>query len=340
MQMGMIGLGRMGASMVQRLMINGHTCVVYDRQPETVAGLCAQGAVGTSSLQELAAKLTRPRVIWLMVPAAIVDQVLEQLIPHLDSDDIIIDGGNSYYRDDVRRAKNLLETGIHYLDVGTSGGVAGEDRGYCLRIGGEKPIVEHLTPIFSALAPGAGSATRTPGRHGANSTAEEGFLHCGSSGAGHFVKMVHNGIEYGMMAAYAEGLNILHHANIGQQKQIHDAETTPLRDPEFYCYDMNLPEITEVWRRGSVIGSWLLDLTASALLQDPQLEAYDGRVSDSGEGRWTLHAAIDEGVPTPVLSAALHERFSSRGNANFANQVLSAMRHAFGGHVEKPAEDE
>lgn len=340
MQMGMIGLGRMGASMVQRLMINGHTCVVYDRQPETVAGLCAQGAVGTSSLQELAAKLTRPRVIWLMVPAAIVDQVLEQLIPHLDSDDIIIDGGNSYYRDDVRRAKNLLETGIHYLDVGTSGGVAGEDRGYCLMIGGEKPIVEHLTPIFSALAPGAGSATRTPGRHGANSTAEEGFLHCGSSGAGHFVKMVHNGIEYGMMAAYAEGLNILHHANIGQQKQIHDAETTPLRDPEFYCYDMNLPEITEVWRRGSVIGSWLLDLTASALLQDPQLEAYDGRVSDSGEGRWTLHAAIDEGVPTPVLSAALHERFSSRGNANFANQVLSAMRHAFGGHVEKPAEDE
>ena len=340
MQMGMIGLGRMGASMVQRLMINGHTCVVYDRQPETVAGLCAQGAVGTSSLQELAAKLTRPRVIWLMVPAAIVDQVLEQLIPHLDSDDIIIDGGNSYYRDDVRRAKNLLETGIHYLDVGTSGGVAGEDRGYCLMIGGEKPIVEHLTPIFSALAPGAGSATRTPGRHGANSTAEEGFLHCGSSGAGHFVKMVHNGIEYGMMAAYAEGLNILHHANIGQQKQIHDAETTPLRDPEFYCYDMNLPEITEVWRRGSVIGSWLLDLTASALLQDPQLEAYDGRVSDSGEGRWTLHAAIDEGVPTPVLSAALHERFSSRGDANFANQVLSAMRHAFGGHVEKPAEDE
>lgn len=340
MQMGMIGLGRMGASMVQRLMINGHTCVVYDRQPETVAGLCAQGAVGTSSLQELAAKLTRPRVIWLMVPAAIVDQVLEQLIPHLDSDDIIIDGGNSYYRDDVRRAKNLLETGIHYLDVGTSGGVAGEDRGYCLMIGGEKPIVEHLTPIFSALAPGAGSATRTPGRHGANSTAEEGFLHCGSSGAGHFVKMVHNGIEYGMMAAYAEGLNILHHANIGQQKQIYDAETTPLRDPEFYCYDMNLPEITEVWRRGSVIGSWLLDLTASALLQDPQLEAYDGRVSDSGEGRWTLHAAIDEGVPTPVLSAALHERFSSRGNANFANQVLSAMRHAFGGHVEKPAEDE
>lgn len=340
MHIGMIGLGRMGASMVQRLMINGHNCVVYDRQPETVAGLCAQGAVGTSSLQELAAKLPRPRIVWLMVPAAIVDQVLEQLIPHLDSDDIIIDGGNSYYRDDVRRAKNLLETGIHYLDVGTSGGVAGEDRGYCLMIGGEKPIVEHLTPIFSTLAPGAGSATRTPGRHGVNSTAEEGFLHCGPSGAGHFVKMVHNGIEYGMMAAYAEGLNILHHANIGQQKQIHDAETTPLRDPEFYCYEMNLPEITEVWRRGSVIGSWLLDLTAGALLQDPQLEAYDGRVSDSGEGRWTLHAAIDEGVPTPVLSAALYERFSSRGNANFANQILSAMRHAFGGHVEKPAEDE
>lgn len=336
MQLGMIGLGRMGASMARRLMANGHTCVVHDTQPDAVAALCAQGATGASSPEELVAKLARPRALWLMVPAAIVDQALGQLTPHLDSGDIVIDGGNSYYRDDVRRAKSLFETGIHYLDVGTSGGVAGEDRGYCLMIGGEKPVVEHLTPIFSALAPGVGKAPRTPGRSGANAPAEEGFLHCGPSGAGHFVKMVHNGIEYGIMAAYAEGLNILRSANIGQQEQTSDAETTPLRDPEFYRYEMNLPEIAEVWRRGSVIGSWLLDLTAGALLQDPQLEAFDGRVSDSGEGRWTLQAAIDEGVPTPVLSAALHERLASRGEADFANQLLSAMRHAFGGHIEKP----
>lgn len=330
----------MGASMVRRLTANGHSCIVHDTKPEAIAEVCAQGADGASSLQELTAKLTRPRAIWLMVPAAIVDQVLEQLTPHLGSGDIVIDGGNSYYRDDVRRANHLFGTGIHYVDVGTSGGVFGEERGYCLMIGGQKPVIEHLTPIFSALAPGAGSAPRTPGRHGENAPAEEGFLHCGPSGAGHFVKMVHNGIEYGIMAAYAEGLNILHNANIGQQRQTSDAETTPLREPEFYRYELDLPEITEVWRRGSVIGSWLLDLTAGALLQDPQLEAYDGRVSDSGEGRWTLHAAIDEGVPTPVLSAALQERFASRGNAVFANQLLSAMRHAFGGHIEKPSKDQ
>ncbi len=340
MQLGMIGLGRMGASMTGRLMRAGHNCVVHDTRPDAVAALSAQGAFGASSLEELSAKLARPRTIWLMVPAAIVDQALEQLAPHLDSGDIVIDGGNSYYRDDVRRAKRLHEAGVHYLDVGTSGGVAGDERGYCLMIGGEKPIVEHLTPIFSALAPGVGTAPRTPGRSGAITPAEEGFLHCGPSGAGHFVKMVHNGIEYGVMAAYAEGLEILHKADIGQRQQSSDAETTPLRDPEFYQYEMDLPEVAEVWRRGSVIGSWLLDLTAGALLKDPQLEAFDGRVSDSGEGRWTLHAAIDEAVPTPVLSAALHERFASRGEAGFANQLLSAMRHAFGGHLEKPVEDE
>lgn len=339
MQLGMIGLGRMGASMVRRLMSNGHTCVVHDKQPAAVAELCAQGAVGTSSLQELVAQLSRPRAVWLMVPAAIVDKVLEELTPLLDSGDIVIDGGNSYYRDDVCRAKSLSKIGVHYLDVGTSGGVAGEEGGYCLMIGGEQPIVEQLTPIFSALAPGIAAAPRTPGRSGASAAAEEGFLHCGPTGAGHFVKMVHNGIEYGIMAAYAEGLNILHNANIGQQQQTNDAETTPLREPEFYCYQMDLPEITEVWRRGSVIGSWLLDLTADALLQDPQLEAFDGHVADSGEGRWTLHAALDEAVPTPVLSAALHSRFASRGDATFANQLLSAMRHAFGGHVEKSTED-
>ncbi len=330
----------MGASMARRLIANGHTCIVHDTQPGAVDELCAQGAVGASSLQELAAKLTRPRAVWLMVPAAIVDKVLEELTPHLDAGDMVIDGGNSYYRDDVRRANSLLERGVHYLDVGTSGGVAGEDRGYCLMIGGEKPLVNHLTPIFSALAPGVAMAARTPGRSGASVPAEEGFLHCGQAGAGHFVKMIHNGIEYGLMAAYAEGLNILRNANISQQKQACDAETTPLRDPQFYRYDFDLSEITEVWRRGSVISSWLLDLTAGALLQDPQLTAYDGHVSDSGEGRWTLHAAIDEGVPTPVLSAALHERFASRGNAIFADQLLSAMRHAFGGHLEKPFKDE
>lgn len=336
MQLAMVGLGRMGASMARRLIANGHTCIVHDTQPRAVDELCAQGAVGANSLQELAAKLTRPRAVWLMVPAALVDKVLEELTPHLDAGDMVIDGGNSHYRDDVRRANSLLERGVHYLDVGTSGGVVGEDRGYCLMIGGEKPLVNHLTPIFSALAPGVAMAARTPGRSGAIIPAEEGFLHCGQTGAGHFVKMVHNGIEYGLMAAYAEGLNILRNANISQQKQACDAETSPLRDPQFYRYDFDLSEITEVWRRGSVISSWLLDLTAGALLQDPQLKAYDGHVSDSGEGRWTLHAAIDEGVPTPVLSAALHERFASRGNAVFADQLLSAMRHAFGGHLEKP----
>jgi 6-phosphogluconate dehydrogenase len=339
MQLGIIGLGRMGANMAQRLMKAGHDCVVHDTRPDAIAASCAQGAVGASTLEELSAKLTRPRAVWLMVPAAIVDQALKELAPHLDPGDIVIDGGNSYYRDDVRRAKELTADGLHYVDVGTSGGVAGGERGYCLMIGGEEPIVRHLTPIFSALAPGMGTAPRTPGRSGEPAPAEQGFLHCGPSGAGHFVKMVHNGIEYGVMAAYAEGLNILRNANIGQQKQISDAETTPLRDPEFYRYEMNLPEVAEVWRRGSVIGSWLLDLTAGALLKDPQLSTFDGRVSDSGEGRWTLQAAIDEAVPTPVLSAALYERFSSRGDAGFANQVLSAMRHAFGDHVEKPAGD-
>ncbi len=339
MQLGMIGLGRMGASMVRRLMAKGHTCVVHDTRPDAIAALSTLGAVGAASVEELVSKLGRPRAIWLMVPAAIVDEELAALAPHLQDGDIVIDGGNSFYRDDVRRAKHLREVGVHYVDVGTSGGVAGAERGYCLMIGGEKAIVEHLTPIFSALAPGVGTAPRTPGRSGANAPAEEGYLHCGPSGAGHFVKMVHNGIEYGVMAAYAEGLDILRNANIGQRQQTNDAETTPLRDPEFYRYEMNLPEIAEVWRRGSVIGSWLLDLIAGALLKDPQLEAFDGRVSDSGEGRWTIQAAIDEAVPTPVLSAALYERFTSRGEAAFANQLLSAMRHAFGGHLEKPAED-
>jgi 6-phosphogluconate dehydrogenase len=339
MQLGMIGLGRMGASMARRLMKAGHDCVVHDTRPDAVAALCAQGAVGASSLEELSSKLTRPRAVWLMVPAGSVDQALEQLAPHLDSGDIVIDGGNSYYRDDVRRAKQLAGAGLHHVDVGTSGGVAGAERGYCLMIGGEKAIVDHLAPIFSALAPGVAAALRTPGRSGAVAPAEDGFLHCGPSGAGHFVKMVHNGIEYGVMAAYAEGLDILRNANVGQREHASDAETTPLRDPEFYRYELNLPEIAEVWRRGSVIGSWLLDLTAGALLKDPQLEAFDGRVSDSGEGRWTIQAAIDEAVPTPVLSAALYERFASRGEAAFANQLLSAMRHAFGGHLEKPAED-
>ena len=339
MQLGMIGLGRMGASMVRRLMRKGHTCVVHDTRPDAMAALHADGAMGAASVAEFVAKLARPRAIWLMVPAAIVDTELAALAPHLQDGDIVIDGGNSFYRDDVRRAKRLHKAGVHYVDVGTSGGIAGEERGYCLMIGGEEAVVNHLTPVFSALAPGVGSASRTPGRSGTIASAEEGFLHCGASGAGHFVKMVHNGIEYGVMAAYAEGLNILRNANIGQRQQTSDAETTPLRDPEFYRYEMNLPDVTEVWRRGSVIGSWLLDLTAGALLRDPQLDAFDGRVSDSGEGRWTLQAAIDEAVPTPVLSAAIHERFASRGEAGFANQLLSAMRHAFGGHLEKPAED-
>jgi len=339
MQVGMNGLGRMGASMVRRLMKAGHRCVVHDTRPEAIAALHVHGAVGAATVEAFVAGLARPRAIWLMVPAAVVDTALDALIPHLQDGDIVIDGGNSFYRDDVRRAKRLHEGGVHHVDVGTSGGVAGEERGYCLMVGGEEAIVRHLNPLFSALAPGIDTASRTPGRHGAIAPAEQGFLHCGPSGAGHFVKMIHNGIEYGMMAAYAEGLNILRNADIGLRSQASDAETTPLRDPEFYRYELNLPDITEVWRRGSVIGSWLLDLAAGALLKDPQLKAFDGRVSDSGEGRWTIQAAIDEAVPTPVLSAALYERFSSRGEAAFANQVLSAMRHAFGGHLEKPAEE-
>jgi len=340
MQLGMIGLGRMGASMARRLMKGGHRCVVHDTQPEAVSALQAQGADGAATAGDLMAKLERPRAVWLMVPAAIVDTVIETLVPHLQAGDIVIDGGNSFYRDDVRRASSLRESGVHYVDVGTSGGVAGEQRGYCLMIGGEKATVRHLTPVFAALAPGAGTAQRTPGRSGMVAPAEDGYLHCGPCGAGHFVKMVHNGIEYGVMAAYAEGLNVLRHANVGHREQTSDAETTPLRDPEFYRYELNLPDVAEVWRRGSVIGSWLLDLTAGALLQDPQLEAYDGRVSDSGEGRWTLQAAIDEAVPTPVLSAAVYARFASRGEAAFADKLLSAMRHSFGGHVEKAVRGE
>jgi 6-phosphogluconate dehydrogenase len=338
MQLGMIGLGRMGASMVRRLMQKGHDCVVFDMSGAAVAALQKDGATGSTSLADMVAKMARPRALWMMVPAAVVDSELEQLASHLEPGDIVIDGGNSYYRDDIRRAGVLGAAGLHYVDVGTSGGVAGQGRGYCLMIGGEPDIVARLTPIFTALAPGVDTAPRTRGRGGAIGSAEQGFLHCGPHGAGHFVKMVHNGIEYGVMAAYAEGLNILRHANVGKQERAADAETTPLRNPEFYRYEMDLPQIAEVWRRGSVIGSWLLDLTANALLADPELAAYGGRVSDSGEGRWTIEAAIDEGVPTHVLSAALYDRFASRGEAGFANQVLSAMRHEFGGHVEKPAE--
>jgi 6-phosphogluconate dehydrogenase len=335
MQLAMIGLGRMGASMVRRLLAKGHECVVHDMQPAAIAALQKEGAEGAVTLAEMVSKMNKPRAIWLMVPAAVVDSELEQLMPHLDPGDIVIDGGNSYYRDDIRRAQALSASGHNYVDVGTSGGVAGLDRGYCLMIGGEAAVVERLTPIFAALAPGVEAAPRTRGRKGEPASAEHGFLHCGTHGAGHFVKMVHNGIEYGLMAAYAEGLNILRNADVGKRDGAVDAETTPLRDPEFYQYQMNLPEIAEVWRRGSVIGSWLLDLTANALHEDAQLAAYSGRVSDSGEGRWTIEAAIDEAVPTHVLSAALYQRFTSRGEADFANQVLSAMRHGFGGHVEK-----
>ena len=325
--------------MVRRLLEKGQDCVVHDKQPAAVASLAKQGATGAATLEEMVSRMSAPRAVWLMVPAAVVDETLAALIPLLEAGDIVIDGGNSYYRDDIRRGAALKEKGIHYVDVGTSGGVAGFDRGYCLMIGGEDDVVGHLEPIFSALAPGAGAATPTAGRKTGSSSAEQGFLHCGPHGAGHFVKMVHNGIEYGIMAAYAEGLNILHKANVGKHQREADAETTPLRNPEFYQYEMNLPEIAEVWRRGSVIGSWLLDLTAAALQQDPELKAYDGRVSDSGEGRWTIKAAIDEAVPAPVLSAALYQRFTSRGEAEFANRVLSAMRHEFGGHVEKSAEE-
>jgi len=336
MQMGMIGLGRMGANMSRRLLAGGHRCVVFDRSPKAVEELTRAKAVGASSIADLVRKLETPRAIWLMVPAAAVDATIGELVPHLASGDILIDGGNSYYVDDIRRARELGEKGIHYVDVGTSGGVWGLERGYCLMIGGEKAVVGHLDPIFLRLAPGAGDIPRTPGRPTMGGTAEQGYLHCGSNGAGHFVKMVHNGIEYGVMAAYAEGLGILHSANAGKRSHAVDAETTPLRDPEHYQYDLDLREVAEVWRRGSVIASWLLDLTAAALVKDPALSGFAGRISDSGEGRWTIKAAIDEAVPVPVLSAALYQRFSSRGEAEFQNRVLSAMRFQFGGHVEKP----
>ena len=335
MQIGMIGLGRMGANMVRRLLRGGHECVVNDRNPEAIKALVDAGAIGAASLEDFAAKLKPPRAIWLMIPAALVDTMLDQLVTEVAKDDVIIDGGNSYYIDDIRRARQLCDKGIHYVDVGTSGGVWGFERGYCQMIGGEKDIVAHLDPIFKTLAPGRDAVSPTPGRAADSGTASEGYLYCGPSGAGHFVKMVHNGIEYGLMAAYAEGLNVLHHANEGNDERAADAETTPLRNPEHYQYDFNLADITEVWRRGSVIASWLLDLTAIALAESPQLEDFSGRVSDSGEGRWTINAAVDEGVPVPVLSAALFQRFSSRGEADFANKILSAMRLQFGGHVEK-----
>ena len=338
MQLGMIGLGRMGANMVRRLMKGGHDCVVFDTHPDAVSTLANEGAVGSDSLADFLGKLSTPRAIWLMVPAAVVDKTLTALGPLLQSGDIVIDGGNSYYVDDIHRANQFKGGGIHYVDVGTSGGVWGIDRGYCMMIGGEEGPVKHLDPIFATLAPPVDSAERTPGRKGQPATAEHGYLHCGPSGAGHFVKMVHNGIEYGIMAAYAEGLAVLAHANVGKQTQTDDAETTPLREPELYQYDLNLPDVAEVWRRGSVIGSWLLDLTASALQKDPKLQKFEGRVSDSGEGRWTIKAAIDEAVPVPVLTTALYERFSSRGEAGFSDKLLSAMRFEFGGHLEKSAE--
>jgi len=335
MQVGMVGLGRMGANMVRRLLRGGHQCVVFDMSPKTVEELVHEKAVGAADLKDLVKKLERPRTLWLMVPAAVVDQTISDLLPYLDAGDILIDGGNSYYIDDIRRAKDLASKGIHYVDVGTSGGVWGLERGYCMMIGGETEAVNHLDPIFRRLAPGAGDIPRTPGRDKADGTAELGYLHCGPNGAGHFVKMVHNGIEYGMMAAYAEGLGILRQANVGKQKATIDAETTPLRDPENYQYELNLRDIAEVWRRGSVVASWLLDLTAAALVDDPGLSKFAGRVSDSGEGRWTIKAAIDEAVPVPVLSAALYQRFSSRGEADYADKLLSAMRYQFGGHLEK-----
>jgi len=335
MQLGMIGLGRMGANMVRRLMKGGHQCVVFDRNPETVGGLAKEGAAGSSSLDDFISKLTKPKAVWLMVPAAVVDSSIRDLVSRLGKDDILIDGGNSYYIDDIRRAKELKAAGIHYVDVGTSGGVWGLERGYCMMIGGEDAVIKHLDPIFKTLSPGPGEIPRTPGRDKIAGTAEHGYLHCGPNGAGHFVKMVHNGIEYGLMAAYAEGLAILKHANIGKKEHEIDAETTPLRNPEHYQYDINLRDVTELWRRGSVIASWLLDLTAAALTDDPALSKFSGRVSDSGEGRWTIQAAIEEAVPAHVLTASLFERFSSRGEADFANKIMSAMRFAFGGHLEK-----
>jgi 6-phosphogluconate dehydrogenase len=337
MQLGMIGLGRMGANMVRRLLKGGHQCAVFDRSPQAVTELAREKAVGTSSLADLVKHLDKPRAVWLMVPAAVVDHTIADLLPALEADDILIDGGNSYYVDDIRRAKELAPKRIHYVDVGTSGGVWGLERGYCMMIGGEPEVIKHLDPIFATLTPGVGDLPRTPGREKVGGTAEQGYLHCGPNGAGHFVKMVHNGIEYGIMAAYAEGLSVLRAANVGKQQHAIDAETTPLRDPEHYQYDLNLPDIAEVWRRGSVIASWLLDLTATALLADPALAEFAGRVSDSGEGRWTIKAAIDEAVPAHVLTAALYERFSSRGEADFADKLLSAMRYEFGGHLEKSA---
>ena len=337
MQLGMIGLGRMGSNMVWRLIQNGHRCVVFDQLPKAVKNLAKGKAVGAASLAELVKKLTKPRIVWLMVPAAVVDKTIADLLPYLEAGDTLIDGGNSYYIDDIRRAKELTPKGIHYVDVGTSGGVWGYERGYCMTIGGDPTVVRRLDPIFATLAPGIGNLARTPGREKLGGTSEQGYLYCGPNGAGHFVKMVHNGIEYGIMAAYAEGLGILRGANIGKQQGEANAETTPLREPEHYQYELNLADISEVWRRGSVIASWLLDLTADALAQDPMLAKFAGRVSDSGEGRWTIKAAIDEGVPAPVLTTALYERFSSRGDADFQDKLLSAMRCGFGGHLEKPA---
>jgi 6-phosphogluconate dehydrogenase len=337
MQLGMIGLGRMGANMVRRLLRGGHQSVVFDRSPKAVNELAQEKATGSSSLQDLVAKLAKPRALWLMVPAAAVDDTIADLLPYLEPGDILIDGGNSYYVDDIRRAKELAKKDIHYVDVGTSGGVWGLERGYCMMIGGEKAVVTHLDPIFSTLAPGVGDAPKTVGRENLGGTAEQGYLHCGPNGAGHFVKMVHNGIEYGLMAAYAEGLSILRSASAGKEQHAIDAETTPLRDPELYQYDLDLRDIAEVWRRGSVIASWLLDLTAASLVKDPTLSQFAGRVSDSGEGRWTIKAAIDEAVPVPVLSAALYQRFASRGEADYQDRLLSAMRFGFGGHLEKAA---
>lgn len=338
MQLGMIGLGRMGGNMVTRLTKAGHECLVYDADQEAVDVQAKNGIKGTTSMKDFVQLLSKPRLVWLMVPAGVVDSVLDALEPLLEKDDIIVDGGNSYYHDDIRRAKELHEKGIHYMDVGVSGGVWGLDRGYCHMIGGEPEVVKHVDPIFRSLAPGVGETPRTPGASGEPSTAEQGYLHCGPNGAGHFVKMVHNGIEYGLMAAYAEGLNIIKHANIGMKAETLDAETTPLRNPAHYQYDINISEVAEVWRRGSVVASWLLDLTASALRKSPDLENFEGRVSDSGEGRWTLMAAIDESVPAPVISAALFSRFSSRGQDDYADRLLSALRFEFGGHVEKPKE--
>jgi len=335
MKIGMIGLGRMGANMVRRLLQGNHQCVVFDRSTKAVKALVKEKAVGASSLADLVKKLKKPRAIWMMVPGAFVEQLIADILPHLEPGDILIDGGNSYYVDDIRRARELAAKQINYIDVGTSGGVLGLERGYCLMIGGTDKAVQYLEPVFKTLAPGVGDIPRTPGREKIVGTAEQGYLHCGPSGAGHFVKMVHNGIEYGLMAAYAEGMNILSHANVGNREQSHDAETTPLRNPEEFQYDLNLRDIAEVWRRGSVIASWLLDLTASALAKDPTLAKFDGRVSDSGEGRWTIKAAIDVAVPVPVLSAALYSRFSSRGEEELADKLLSAMRFEFGGHVEK-----